>query len=62
LPHGVTPGWFDLRGIVDPLPWPEVRAAGFDRVERGTITTRSDFDLSAGTGEHIQEKRANAWC
>jgi tRNA (mo5U34)-methyltransferase len=21
----VTPGWFDLRGIVDQLPWPEVR-------------------------------------
>src|SRR5436853_6352517 len=26
LPHGVvTPGWFDLRGIVDKLPWPDVR-------------------------------------
>lgn len=26
LPGGVvTPGWFDLRGIVDTLPWPDVR-------------------------------------
>jgi tRNA (mo5U34)-methyltransferase len=26
LPGGViTPGWFDLRGIVDQLPWPDVR-------------------------------------
>jgi tRNA (mo5U34)-methyltransferase len=26
LPHGVvTPGWFDLRGIVDRMPWPDVR-------------------------------------
>jgi len=26
LPGGVvTPGWFDLRGIVDKLPWPDVR-------------------------------------
>jgi tRNA (mo5U34)-methyltransferase len=26
LPDGrVTPGWFDLRGIVDRLPWPDVR-------------------------------------
>ena len=22
---GATPGWFDLRGVVDRLPWPEVR-------------------------------------
>lgn len=26
LPHGVlTPGWFDLRPIVDRIPWPDVR-------------------------------------
>lgn len=26
LPGGiVTPGWFDLRGVVDRLPWPDVR-------------------------------------
>jgi tRNA (mo5U34)-methyltransferase len=26
LPDGiVTPGWFDLRGVVDRLPWPDVR-------------------------------------
>lgn len=24
-PGAVTPGWFDLRGIVDRLPWPDVR-------------------------------------
>lgn len=24
-PGVVTPGWFDLRGIVDKLPWPDVR-------------------------------------
>jgi tRNA (mo5U34)-methyltransferase len=24
-PGVVTPGWFDLRGIVDRLPWPDVR-------------------------------------
>ena len=25
LPDGPTPGWFDLRPIVDRLPWPDVR-------------------------------------
>jgi tRNA (mo5U34)-methyltransferase len=25
LPSGATPGWFDLRGQVSRLPWPEVR-------------------------------------
>jgi len=24
-PGVVTPGWFDLRGVVDSLPWPDVR-------------------------------------
>ncbi|MCK9250921.1 MAG: methyltransferase domain-containing protein [Solirubrobacteraceae bacterium] len=26
LPHGITtPGWFDLRPIIDRMPWPDVR-------------------------------------
>jgi tRNA (mo5U34)-methyltransferase len=44
LPGGVlTPGWFDLRGLVDALPWPEVR--GLRCLDVGTYDGFYAFEL-----------------
>lgn len=42
-PGVVTPGWFDLRGIVDRLPWPDV--AGKRCLDVGTYDGFMAFEL-----------------
>ncbi|MGE4428829.1 MAG: class I SAM-dependent methyltransferase [Solirubrobacteraceae bacterium] len=44
LPHGVTtPGWFDLRPIIDRMPWPDVR--GKRCLDVGTWDGQLAFEL-----------------
>ena len=42
-PGVVTPGWFDLRGILDRLPWPDV--AGRRCLDVGTYDGQLAFEL-----------------
>ena len=41
LPEGVTPGWFDLRPVVDKLPWPEVGGSAVSTSARMTGSSPS---------------------
>jgi tRNA (mo5U34)-methyltransferase len=43
LPQGVTPGWFDLRPVLERLPWPEV--AGRRCLDVGTYDGFYAFEL-----------------
>lgn len=53
LPHGVTtPGWFDLRPMVDRLPWPDV--AGLRCLDVATFDGFLAFELERrGAGEVV---------
>jgi tRNA (mo5U34)-methyltransferase len=42
-PHGVTKGWFDLRSVVDSLPWPDV--TGKRCLDVGTYDGYLAFEL-----------------
>ena len=42
-PGVVTPGWFDLRGVMDRLPWPDVR--GLRCLDVGTYDGHLAFEL-----------------
>ena len=51
-PGVVTPGWFDLRPVIDRLPWPDVR--GKRCLDVGTFDGHLAFELERrGAGEVV---------
>ena len=63
-PGVATPGWFDLRSVVDLMPWPDVR--GKRCLDIGTFDGFYAFELERrGAAEvvavDIEDLRALAW-